>query len=121
VQVGEWGLTDRQRQLLREYFLRGGFFMADDLRGDAEWYAFESRMKKAFPEYPIREIEDGGQIFHTVYDTKDRYQAPGQAHLGPGFKSNNGESARGDSVARHFDETGRVMAARSRIAPTPTR
>src|ERR1044071_9702291 len=31
VQVGEWGLTDAQGQALREYCLRGGFFMADDL------------------------------------------------------------------------------------------
>ncbi len=30
VQVGEWGLTDKQGQALREYCLRGGFFMADD-------------------------------------------------------------------------------------------
>ena len=47
VQVGEWGLSDPQGKLLREYCLRGGFFMADDLHGQAEWYEFESRMKKA--------------------------------------------------------------------------
>jgi Domain of unknown function (DUF4159) len=111
VQVGEWGLTDKQGQILREYCLRGGFFMADDLHGDAEWYEFESRMKKAFPEYPIREIEDGDQIFHTVYDIKDRYQVPGQAHLGPGYKANNGESARGAHWRGIFDEKGRIMVA----------
>ena len=93
VQVGEWGLTDKQGQLLREYCLRGGFFMADDLHGDAEWYEFESRMKKAFPEYPIREIPDDDPIFHTAYDIMDRYQVPGQAHLGLGYK--NGPSGKG--------------------------
>src|SRR6266566_3740233 len=81
VQVGEWGLTDPQGQLLREYCLRGGFFMADDLHGQAEWYEFESRMKKAFPEYAIRDIPDDDPIFHSVYDLNDRYQVPGQAHL----------------------------------------
>ena len=33
VQVGEWGLTDQQAKELREYLLRGGFFMADDFHG----------------------------------------------------------------------------------------
>ena len=33
VQVGEWGLTDAQGKALREYLLRGGFFMADDFHG----------------------------------------------------------------------------------------
>ena len=111
VQVGEWGLSDQQGQLLREYCLRGGFFMADDLHGDAEWYEFESRMKKAFPEYPIREIEDDDPIFHTVYDVNDRYQVPGQAHLGPGYKANNGASAKGAHWRGIFDEKGRVMVA----------
>src|SRR5499433_2699271 len=58
VQVGEWGLTDQQGQALREYCMRGGFFMADDLHAQAEWYEFESRIKKAFPERQIREIPD---------------------------------------------------------------
>src|SRR5450432_2225299 len=40
VQVGEWGLTDGQAKILREYLLRGGFFMADDLHGTEEWAAF---------------------------------------------------------------------------------
>src|SRR5271157_1743350 len=66
VQVGEWGLTDRQGIALREYLLRGGFFMADDFHGDAEWAEFESRIRKALPEFPIREIADDDAIFHTV-------------------------------------------------------
>src|SRR5713226_1777250 len=33
VQVGEWRLTDAQAKTLREYLLRGGFFMCDDFWG----------------------------------------------------------------------------------------
>jgi len=33
VQVGEWGLTESQALKLRDYLLRGGFFMADDCHG----------------------------------------------------------------------------------------
>jgi hypothetical protein len=109
VQVGEWGLTDRQGQLLREYCLRGGFFMADDFHGDAEWFEFASRIKKAFPEFEMREIADDDPIFHTVYDITDRYQVPGQAHLGLGYK--NGPSGKGAHWYGIYDEKGRVMVA----------
>jgi hypothetical protein len=109
VQVGEWGLSDAQGKLLREYCLRGGFFMADDFHGQAEWYEFESRIKKAFPEFPIRDIEDADAIFHTVYDLNDRYQIPGQAHLYNGYKG--GADGRGAHWRGIFDGQGRVMVA----------
>jgi hypothetical protein len=109
VQVGEWGLSDAQGKLLREYCLRGGFFMADDFHGQAEWYEFESRIKKAFPEFPIRDIEDADAIFHTVYDLNDRYQIPGQAHLYNGYKG--GADGRGAHWRGIFDSQGRVMVA----------
>src|SRR6267378_1046648 len=65
VQVGEWGLTPAQGKVLREYLLRGGFFMADDFHGTEEWEVFQERMKHVFPDRPIVEIEDNDAIFHT--------------------------------------------------------
>jgi hypothetical protein len=115
VQVGEWGLTDAQGQALREYCLRGGFFMADDLHGQGEWYEFESRMKKAFPERQIREIPDDDPIFHVVYDLKEKIQVPGQAHLSLGYKrginSAGGEDGKGAHWRGIYDDNGRVMVA----------
>ena len=111
VQVGEWGLTDAQGQLLREYLLRGGFFMADDFHGDAEWREFETRIHKALPEFPIREIPDDDPIFHSVYNLTEKYQIPGQAHLRPGYKSVNGSSARGAHWRGIYDKNGRIMVA----------
>jgi hypothetical protein len=111
VQVGEWGLTDQQGKLLREYCLRGGFFFADDFHGQAEWYEFESRIRKAFPEYTIREIEDTDPIFHAVYDLNERYQVPGQAHLRAGYKEVNGSSAIGAHWRGIYDDKGRIMVA----------
>jgi len=111
VQVGEWGLTDAQGKALREYCLRGGFFMADDFHGAEEYAEFETRIRKAFPEYPIRDIEEGDAIFHTVYDLNDRYQIPGQAHLRAGYKTQNGQSAIGAHWRGIFDEKGRIMVA----------
>jgi len=111
VQVGEWGLTDRQGQALREYLLRGGFFMADDFHTNAEWYEFESRIKKAFPEKDIREIPDDDPIFHTVYDLTDRYQIPGQAHLRDGYKGRPDISGKGAHWRGIYDDQGRIMIA----------
>ncbi len=114
VQVGEWGLTDKQGQALREYLLRGGFFMADDFHGDSEWQEFESRIKKAFPEKTIVDIPDNDPIFHTVYDLNERYQVPGQAHVGRGYKDGIG-ATRGSGQGAHwraiYDDKGRVMIA----------
>jgi hypothetical protein len=53
VQVGEWGLTEAQAKKLRDYLLRGGFFMADDFHGHEEQAYFEKTMKMVFPERPI--------------------------------------------------------------------
>ena len=117
VQVGEWGLTDAQGRALREYCLRGGFFMADDLHGSGEWEEFESRMKRAFPEYAIREIPDDDAIFHTVYDLAERVQVPGQAHLRLGYKVAPSAKSSTDGKGAHwlgiYDEKGRIMVAAS--------
>jgi hypothetical protein len=110
VQVGEWGLTDKQGQELREYLLRGGFFMADDFHTSAEWNEFESRIKKAFPEKQIVDIPDDDPIFHTVYDLSERIQIPGQAHLRQGWKGND-PSGKGAHWRGIYDDQGRIIIA----------
>ncbi len=107
VQVGEWGLTDKQAQELREYCLRGGFFMADDFHGTYEWQVFNDRIKHVFPDRPIVEIPDNDPIFNTVYEIKEKIQMPGRAHLRLGYKA--------DGYVAHwrgiYDDKGRVMVA----------
>ena len=110
VQVGEWGLTAKQGAALREYLLRGGFFMADDFHGIQERQVFLDSMKLVFPDRPVVEIPDDSAIFHTVYDLVDRVQVPGEAHLREGCKScNNG--GRGAHWQGIYDDNGRVMIA----------
>jgi hypothetical protein len=109
VQVGEWGLTDQQGQALREYLLRGGFFMADDFHASEEWREFESRIKKAFPDKEILDIPDDDPIFHTVYDLSERIQIPGQAHLRYGYKGDiTGKGAHWRGI---YDDDGRILVA----------
>jgi hypothetical protein len=109
VQVGEWGLTDGQAKVLRDYLLRGGFFMADDFHGTLEWEVFNSAMKKVFPNREIVDIPGDDAIFHTVYDLDDRYQIPGAEHLRLGYK-NDGKGAHWRAI---YDDKGRIMVAAS--------
>jgi Domain of unknown function (DUF4159) len=110
VQVGEWGLTDQQAAELRDYLLRGGFFVADDLHGREEWGVFEERIKRVFPDREIVEIPDEDPIFHSVYDMKVKLQIPGAAHLRQGCK-NCGDGGLGAHWRGIYDDKGRIMVA----------
>ena len=107
VQVGEWGLTAQQAKIMREYLLRGGFFMADDFHGTIEWQMFVERIKLVFPDRPIVDVPDNDPIFHTVYDLDDRYQIPGSEHLDRGYKL-DGKGAHWRGI---YDDKGRIMIA----------
>jgi hypothetical protein len=110
VQVGEWGLTDQQAAELRDYLLRGGFFVADDLHGREEWGVFEERIRRVFPDREIVEIPDEDPIFHSVYDMKVKLQIPGAAHLRQGCK-NCGDGGLGAHWRGIYDDKGRIMVA----------
>src|ERR1700692_3142937 len=107
VQVGEWGLTEAEAKKLRDYLLRGGFFMADDCHGTEEQAYFEKTMKMVFPERELVDIPNDDPIFHTIFDLDDRFQVPGAEHLATGHKK--------DGIVPHwkgiYDDHGRIMVA----------
>ncbi len=81
VEVGYWDLTDDQVKKMREYLLRGGFFMCDDFHGTLEWSNFMRSMARVFPDRPVVEIDSNDPIFHTIFDLDNRYQVPGAQFL----------------------------------------
>ena len=109
VQVGEWGITDDQAKKLRDYCLRGGFFMADDFHGTLEWQVFQESMQRVFPDRRLVDIPDSDAIFHTVYDLNQRYQIVGAEHLSEGHKA-DGYVARWRGI---YDDKGHLMVAAS--------
>jgi len=115
VQVGEWGLTPAEAKVLRDYLLRGGFFMADDLHGAFEWDVFEQSMQLVFPDRQIVDLADQDAYFHVVYDLDDRYQIPGSDHLRVGYKipihARSGTDGKGDHWRAILDDHGRIMVA----------
>ncbi len=89
VQVGEWGITQQQADVLRDYLLRGGFFMADDFHGAYEWQMFLKRIRMVFPDRPIVDIPNSDPIFqrYTISTTAIRFQAPSIWELATKFRT----------------------------------
>ena len=109
VEVGHWQLTDEQAHALREYLLRGGFFMCDDFHGTNEWENFAASMQRVFPDRPIVEIENPDAIFHIIYDLDQRYQVPGAQYLRSGRTyEQDGTVPRWRGI---YDDKGRLMVA----------
>jgi hypothetical protein len=108
VRPGEWNLTDAQAARMRDYLLRGGFFMADDFWGAGEWEVFMASMRRVFPDRNPVDIPNPDQIFHTIYDLDDRYRVPGQWGLyGLGYQ-NGGDTPYWRGI---YDDKGRIMVA----------
>ena len=117
VEVGHWMLPEDQAQQLRDYLLRGGFFMVDDFhgtepyRGLREWDTFVDSMSRVFPDRPIEDIPDNDPIFHTIYDLQERFQVPGEQFLETGLTYEAGATG----IQPHWrcirDNKGRIMVA----------
>jgi len=109
VEVGHWNLTDAQVKAMREYLLRGGFFMCDDFHGSIEWAVFTASMQRIFPDRAIVEIPNNDPIFHVIYNLDDRYQVPGAQYL------ETGQIWEQDGKVPHwrgiYDDHGRVIVA----------
>ena len=111
VQVGQWRLTDDQARKMREYLLRGGFFMCDDFWGESQWLVFLESMERVLPNRPVVDIPEGDPILRTVYDLSDRYQVPGARYLQTGVTYKcEGCPARWRGI---YDDKGRLMVAMS--------
>jgi hypothetical protein len=109
VEVGHWNLSDDQVKAMREYLLRGGFFMCDDFHGTQEWEVFMASMKRVFPDRAVVDLEDKEAIFHTIYDLDDRYQVPGAQYLRSGSTyERDGYRAVWRGI---YDDRGRLMVA----------
>ncbi len=109
VEVGQWELTDQQVARLRDFLLRGGFFMVDDFHGTQEWQVFIASMQRVFPDRPIVDLDDRDPIFHTIFDLDDRYQVPGAQFLRSGRTwEQDGYEARWRGI---YDDKGRLMVA----------
>ena len=109
---GNWRPTNREADRLREYLVRGGFLLVDDLHGEYEWSVFQEAMQRVLPGRPIVEIPDDDAMMHVFYDLGDRIQIPGLRHLRRG---SGGRIVARMEGAPHwrgiYDERGRLVVA----------
>ena len=109
VEVGYWNLSEEEAAQLREYLLRGGFFMCDDFHGTVEWENFMASMRRVFPDRPVVDLPNKDPIFHTIYDLEDRFQIPGAQFLYSGLiYEYDGFEAKWRGI---YDDKGRLMVA----------
>jgi hypothetical protein len=111
VEVGHWRLPDNQAKQLRDFLLRGGFFMCDDFHGDEEWSTFLDSMKRVFPDRPIEDIPDNDPIFHILFDLDERFQVPGAQFFTSGLTYEKGPSGKVPHWRCIRDDKGRIMVA----------
>jgi hypothetical protein len=117
VEVGHWFLGEAEAKQLRDYLLRGGFFMCDDFHGtDAyhgvrEWDTFTRSMSMVFPDRQIEDIPDNDPIFHTLFDLQDRFQVPGAQVFETGITYEAGETGKVPHWRCIRDDKGRIMVA----------
>ena len=78
---GNWSPTSLEAARLREYCLRGGFLLVDDLHGEYDWARFASSMSRVFADRPIVEIPETDALMHVFFDLDERTAIPGERHL----------------------------------------
>jgi hypothetical protein len=111
VEVGHWRLPDDQAKQMREFILRGGFFMCDDFHGTVEWENFMMGMRKVFPDRPVVDLDNKDPIFHVLYDLENRFQVPGMQYVvipPHHLYEYDGYVPRWEGI---YDDKGRVMVA----------
>jgi hypothetical protein len=77
VEPGRLTFTEEEVPILRRYLLNGGFLMFDDFWGDRDWNVVSTEMKRVFPDRPPIDLELDHNIFHCVFDLKEKPQVPG--------------------------------------------
>jgi hypothetical protein len=107
--AGEWRLSQRKAQRLREYLLRGGFLVLDDSHGDEEWSRLATGLSMIFPDRQIEDVPEQDEIFHILYDLNNRPQVPGTRFLW-GYRRYSADM-REPKWRAVRDDDGRIMVA----------
>ena len=76
IEPGSLYFSEPEVKALREYCLRGGFLMVDDFWGDSQYENLAQQLKRVFPDRKPFEVPLEHEIFHCVYDLKEKPQVP---------------------------------------------
>jgi len=76
IEPGSLYFSDEEVLALRRYCLNGGFLMVDDFWGDSQYENLRMQLKRVFPNREPFEVPLSHEIFHCVYDLKEKPQVP---------------------------------------------
>ena len=109
VEVGHWNLTDPQAATMREFLLRGGFFMCDDFHGTVEWSFFERQHAQGISR-PAHRGDRFGRP-HLPHHLRPGPALPGARRAVSGDRAGLGEGRQSAALAGIYDDHGRIMVA----------
>jgi len=113
VEPGGLQFLDSELDPLRRYLLNGGFLMMDDFWGEAEWENAAAELKRVFPDREPVELPLDHEIFHMVFDLKEKPQLPSIHHAARNRGRPNESYERRDASQVHYrailDDQKRVM------------
>jgi hypothetical protein len=84
-EVGYMYLSDEEIAGMREYLLRGGFLLVDDFRGYNQLQNFLYYVKRALPEYEVKELDITHPIFNCFFSIKSLDVRPPYGYGRPQF------------------------------------
>jgi len=76
IEPGALVFSEDEVLALRRYCLNGGFLMVDDFWGDSQYENLRSELKRVFPDRDPFDVPLSHEIFHCVYDLKEKPQVP---------------------------------------------
>ncbi len=76
IEPGGLYFSEEEVKALRRYCLNGGFLMVDDFWGDTQLENMLRELERVFPDRQPFEVPLSHEIFHNVYDMKEKPQMP---------------------------------------------
>ncbi|MBB3204373.1 hypothetical protein FHS27_000137 [Rhodopirellula rubra] len=76
IEPGSLVFSEAEAEALRRYCLNGGFLMVDDFWGDSQYENMRRELERVFPDRQPFEVPLEHEIFHNVYDLKEKPQVP---------------------------------------------
>ncbi len=114
IEPGALMFSPSEVKALRQYCLNGGFLMVDDFWGDEEYENFHREIMAVFPDREPQEVPLEHEIFHCVYDLKEKPQLPAINAAEAGRRWGiTWEPRESDTSMPHYraiyDDDGRIM------------
>ena len=113
IEPGGLVFRDAEVRALRKYCLNGGFLMVDDFWGTDEWNNFHHEIRRVFPDREVVDVPLDHEIFHCVYDLKEKPQIPSlssaRRNRGTGITWERGRDTRTPHYRAILDDQDRIM------------